>query len=193
MTPNLLFLLTLLAFISTNLDDLFILMAFFAKKEFSKGDVIIGQYIGLLSLILISSTAYFIQLFIPYYLIGLLGAIPIIIGVKNLLHLYINSNSSQINLNKPNDRYKSLQVALVTFANGGDNIGVYIPIFASLSLVEIAAVVLIFIALTGLWCIIGLKMVENRIIGSKIKNYGHLILPFVLIAIGVLIILRSFL
>lgn len=168
-------------------------MAFFAKKEFSKGDVIIGQYIGLLSLILISSTAYFIQLFIPYYLIGLLGAIPIIIGVKNLLHLYINPNSSQINLNKPNDRYKSLQVALVTFANGGDNIGVYIPIFASLSLVEIAAVVLIFIALTGLWCIIGLKMVENRIIGSKIKNYGHLILPFVLIAIGVLIILRSFL
>lgn len=86
-----------------------------------------------------------------------------------------------------------MQVALVTFANGGDNIGVYIPIFASLSLVEIAAVVLIFIALTGLWCIIGLKMVENRIIGSKIKNYGHLILPFVLIAIGVLIILRSFL
>lgn len=52
-----LFLISLLAFISTNLDDLFILMAFFAKKDFSKGDVILGQYLGLISLILISTLA----------------------------------------------------------------------------------------------------------------------------------------
>lgn len=46
--------------------------------------------------------------------------------------------------------------------------------------------------MTGFWCITGIKMVENRIIGDKIKRYGHIILPFVLIGIGVLIILRGF-
>jgi len=192
MTPNTLFLIAFLAFISTNLDDLFILMAFFAKNEFNCRDVVVGQYIGLLSLILISSAAYLFQLFIPKYLIGLLGFIPIIIGVKNLFNLYENSNSNKVNLNKPTNGFKFMQVALVTFANGGDNIGVYAPIFASLSFMEISQVVLIFIVMTGLWCIISLKMVKNRIIGNKIKKYGHLTLPFILIGIGILIILRGF-
>jgi len=102
-------------------------MAFFAKKEFHIRDVFIGQYIGLLSLILISSMAYFFQLLMPNYLIGFLGFIPISIGVKNLLNLFKNINSDQTHLNKPKNRYKFMQVALVTFANGRDNIGVYAP------------------------------------------------------------------
>lgn len=75
MTPYILFFVTLLAFISTNLDDLFILMAFFAIKEFHIRTCY-WTYIGLLSLILISSMAYFFQLLIPNYLIGFLGFIP---------------------------------------------------------------------------------------------------------------------
>jgi len=192
MTDSILFLITLLAFISTNLDDLFILMAFFSKKEFPRRDVVMGQYIGLLLLILISSMAYFFQLFIPNYLIGLLGFIPIIIGVKNLLNLYRDSNSDRIHLNEPKKRFKFMQVALVTFANGGDNIGVYAPIFASLSFAGILQVVLIFMAMTGIWCIVSFKLVENKILGGKIKSYGHIIFPFVLITIGLLIIFRTY-
>lgn len=185
----------LFVFISTNLDDLFVLMAFFAKKDFIKVDVVIGQFLGMLSLILISSLAYFFQFLLPNYLLGLLGILPIIIGVKNLIGVYKDSKSDPVkgdDLNLPEERLPFLQVALVTFANGGDNIGVYAPIFAGLSLTGLTQLIIIFMIMTGLWCILSLKMIENRIIGGKVKKYGHIIFPFVLIVIGIFVIINGF-
>ena len=190
-----LILITLIAFISTNLDDLFVLMAFFTKKDYLRLEVILGQYLGMISLILISSLAYFFQLIIPNNWIGFLGIIPIIIGVKNLLNIHVKSKSDTIFVEstaKDNKvRFKFLQVGLVTFANGGDNIGVYAPLFAGINYMEITQVILIFMLMTGLWCIISIKLVDNQIIGEKIMKYGHLILPLVLIGIGIIIILRG--
>ena len=75
------------AFVSTNLDDLFILAAFFANPEFRAKDVVLGQYLGFIVLLSISSLAYFAQFIIPSNWISLLGVVPIIIGIRSLLHL----------------------------------------------------------------------------------------------------------
>ena len=42
---------TLSAFIATNTDDLFILMAFFTRPEFRKWEIVLGQYLGMIALI----------------------------------------------------------------------------------------------------------------------------------------------
>lgn len=190
-----LFIITITAFISTNLDDLFILMAFFTRKDFNKRDVILGQYIGMISLILISSTAYFFQLIIPKYLIGLLGFIPIIIGVRNLYSLTKNSKSTNnyIKSSKSRTKLKYLAVAIVTFANGGDNIGIYAPLFAGMDYLEIIQVIFMFMIMTGLWSLLSFILVDNKIIGRKIKKYGNYLFPFFLIIIGILIIIRGLL
>ena len=39
------------AFVSTNIDDLFILMVFFATPRFPSSQIVLGQYIGIGSLI----------------------------------------------------------------------------------------------------------------------------------------------
>jgi cadmium resistance transport/sequestration family protein len=197
MQTALLIIITLSAFIATNLDDMFILMAFFALPDFKKEEVVLGQYMGMIILILISSLAYMFQLIIPSYWIGLLGVFPIIIGVRNLLNLRKDSTQKtpkkvKNNLFSGKTGLKSFQVAMVTFANGGDNLGVYAPLFAGLDLQELLLVILIFLIMTGLWCFLSFKMVNNRIIGTKIRNFAHLILPFVLITIGFYIILRGF-
>jgi cadmium resistance protein CadD (predicted permease) len=198
---------SLLAFISTNLDDIFLLTAFFARDDFLKRDVILGQYLGMMVLILISSTAYFFKFIIPDYLIGLLGFLPLIIGVKNLLYIPKNSkiyneksddaDKNHNSFKTPNDgnkrRFKLLKVFSVTFASGGDNIGVYAPLFVGWGYLEILVVVLVFLIMTGIWCLMGIKMVDNRIIGKRIEKYGHLILPLVLIGIGIMIIIKGFL
>ncbi|HEX7467746.1 MAG TPA: cadmium resistance transporter [Methanobacterium sp.] len=192
-----LIIITLSAFIATNLDDIFILMAFFASSDFKKEEVVLGQYLGMIMLILISSLAYLFQLIIPSYWIGLLGIFPIIIGVRNLLNIR-KDPAQQIPKKVENNSFsgktglKSFQIAGVTFANGGDNLGVYAPLFAGLDLQELLQVILIFLVMTGLWCFLSFKIVNNRIIGTKIRIYGHLILPFVLIAIGFYIILQGF-
>ena len=79
---------------------------------------------------------------------------------------------------------QALAVAGVTVANGGDNLGVYIPMFAN-SLSAIPLFVVVFAVMTLLWCVLGYILVNNRIFGHLIRRYGHKILPLVLIALGV--------
>ncbi len=76
------------AFVSTNIDDLFILMVFFATPRFPSSQIVLGQYIGMGSLIGVSLAGSLITLVLPRNLIGLIGLFPIAIGIKELLHLH---------------------------------------------------------------------------------------------------------
>jgi cadmium resistance protein CadD (predicted permease) len=75
------------AFVSTNIDDLFILMVFFATPRFPFSQIVLGQYIGMGSLIGVSLAGSLITLVLPRNIIGLIGLFPIIIGIKELLEL----------------------------------------------------------------------------------------------------------
>ena len=185
------------AFIATNLDDMFILIYFFTRNEFNKGSIVLGQYIGISVLILISMLAYFFKFIIPPTYIALLGIFPIAIGLNHLCNFKKNSShnlSNKINYTNKKDIIHDnsslsimniLKVATVTFSNGGDNIGVYAPLFASLSISQIFLTSTTFLVMIGIWCIISYIMVINKIIGYKLQEYGHIILPFVLIIIGI--------
>jgi cadmium resistance protein CadD (predicted permease) len=184
-----------MAFIATNLDDMFILISFFARNDFSKVSVILGQYIGISVLILISMLAYFFKFIIPSTYIALLGIFPIAIGLNHLLNFKKNTInlSNKLNYTSKKDVVRNnsleiiniLKVSTVTFSNGGDNIGVYAPLFASLSISQIFLTLTTFLVMIGIWCVLSYIMVINKIIGYKLQEYGHIILPFVLITIGV--------
>ncbi|MGB9937282.1 MAG: cadmium resistance transporter [Methanobacterium sp.] len=179
-----------LAFTATNIDDLFILTFFFSNKNFKESHIIIGQYLGVFSLVLISSLGYFFKFIIPPSLLGLLGLIPIIIGIKELLKLRKHKEISE-ELNKEIKYNKSsiFKVSLVTISNGGDNIGIYMPLFATISDYELLTVLFIFFLMIAIWCFISHSLVNHRFLSSKIEKYGHLIFPFVLIGIGIYVLL----
>lgn len=178
------------AFAATNIDDLVVLMFFFAAGKHEKNSVIIGQYLGFLSLAMLSSTAYFIQFMVPSYFISLLGVFPVAIGLKKIMDLRNQGSETEaLVLNDASGYWRNLfQVASVTFINGGDNLGVYGPLFAGMSPSNIFFVIMVFLAMVGVWCILAILMVENRFLGDKIEKYGHIVLPFVLIALGLMIL-----
>src|SRR5215212_1291762 len=123
------------AFAATNIDDIFVLMLFFSSLTFPLRQVVLGQYIGIGLLVSISALGSFISLVIPTYIIGLLGIAPIAIGVKKLIKFRkkdeSNSKSKETSQdNKKKNNVGFAAVAAVTFSNGGDNIGVYAPLFA---------------------------------------------------------------
>lgn len=192
-----LIIIAVVAFLATNLDDLFVLMIFFAHPDYNDTQIVIGQYIGISSLILISTLAYFFKFFIPSSFIGLLGIFPIIIGLKNLLNLRKreeNHDSKDKRENKSISRFINssiFSVVVVSFTNGGDNIGVYAPLFATLNINQLYFVILIFLIMIGIWCLISYRLVNNRRLGGRIREYGHLVLPFVLIIIGISILIKS--
>jgi len=81
----------------------------------------------------------------------------------------------------------------VTFSNGGDNIGVYTPLFAKYNAAsQITALAAIFMAMTAIWCIAAYYLVNHPLVASKIGRIGHIILPFVLIGLGIYILIESF-
>lgn len=79
-------------------------------------------------------------------------------------------------------------VAAVIFANAGDNIGVYIPFFATYRGWQIAIIVMLFLLLVTVWCYIAYKLIAFLIIAQTLERYDHIIVPFFLIGLGILIL-----
>lgn len=175
----------IITFVSTNIDDIFILMLFFTevKEGLKTKHIITGQFLGIGILVVISIIVSRGMLFLPKGYLNLLGIIPIYIGVKGL-----------INRNKEEEVKKSkkdgiLKVASITIANGGDNLGIYIPLFSSMNKEALLITMIIFTLLTGLWCYIGFKLSKNSFIEEKLEKYKSVAVPIVFICIGLYILI----
>src|SRR5215470_9292138 len=104
----------IVAFAATNLDDIIVLTFFFAQKNLQIWRVVLGQYLGLACLILLSLVGFFASLVIPTRWISLLGFIPIAIGVRKLIAWKGQTEEVEVR------RAESfVTVAAITFANGG--------------------------------------------------------------------------
>jgi cadmium resistance protein CadD (predicted permease) len=158
--------------------------------------VILGQYLGIGFLVGIGILGSLIALVIPSHIVGLLGIAPILIGIKHLVEnrMKVKSPSMKSKHEKNKSHFSFLSVAAVTIANGGDNIGVYVPLFSKYTTVEqITVIVTIFIIMTAIWCAAAYYLVNHPLLASKIQRTGKLILPFVLIGLGMYILMDSFL
>src|SRR5262245_57979284 len=181
-------------FVATNLDDIFILVAFFADPRIRSRDVIIGQYLGISSLVIVSVIAALIALAIPTAYVGLLGLAPIAIGTSKLVNWWPGDEERADDMPGHGDSRRNgdvLTVAAVTIANGGDNLAVYTATFAVRSGLETAVVVAVFTVMTGVWCAVAHWLVHHQTIGVPIRQYGHRILPIVLIGLGFLIMFEA--
>jgi cadmium resistance protein CadD (predicted permease) len=181
-------------FASTNVDDVFVLVGFFSDKRFRTRDTVLGQYVGITALFSASVAASLFSLVIPRAYIGLLGVIPILIGGMKLFELYQQRDPTEETLDRHSDANgngRVATVALVTLANGGDNIGIYTPSFAIHSAHKIIAIALAFVVMTALWCFVAHTIVNHPKLGSPIRRYGHRVTPVVLVALGVLILYQA--
>jgi cadmium resistance protein CadD (predicted permease) len=173
-------------FASTNLDDLVVLLGFFADRRFRARDIVAGQFAGVAALFLVSAAGSLLSLVIPKTYLGLLGILPIVIGIRKLSDLRHDASAPE------NSSQGSVAgVTLVTIANGGDNIGIYIPAFAVHSGAEIGVIAIVFVAMTALWCMLAHWMVNHRRFGAPLRRYGHIFAPLVLIGLGIVIIYKA--
>jgi cadmium resistance protein CadD (predicted permease) len=181
---------------STNIDDLLILAVFFADPRVRIGAVIAGRFIGLAVLVLLSAGAALLAMAVPGEWIALLGLMPLVLGLRLLPALSgkggdAGAGPDAVSADDAPPRRgfiaQAFTVAGVTLANGGDNLGVYIPLFATAPQ-AIITYVLVFAVMTAAWCALGYLAVNNPLIGSRIRRHGHVLLPVVLIALGLYIL-----
>jgi cadmium resistance transport/sequestration family protein len=195
------------SFVATNLDDIVVLLIFFSQVSptFRRRHIVGGQYLGFVTLLLLSLPGYFGGLVLPKAWVGLLGLLPIWVGITQLLDKdaedpEVQAVSSEVALGQKTSiltwvtsflNPQTYQVAAVTVANGGDNLGIYIPLFASNSLSRLTVIVSVFLVLVGAWCWIAERLTRQRAIALLLSRYGHRIIPFVLMGLGLYILIDS--
>lgn len=189
------------AFTATNLDDLVILTLLFSQVNatFRSRHIVIGQYLGFSALLIASLSGFFGGLFLPPHWIGLLGLVPIAIGLNRLFNPESDSleeaqEETEKSTLSPFASFLSPQtysVAAITVANGSDNIGIYVPLFANSELASLLVILGVFLSLVGVWCYVTYKLTCQPAITDVLTRYGNTLVPYVLIGLGVFIVLES--
>ena len=190
-----------IAFIATNIDDIVILLLFFSQinTNFRPRHIVAGQLLGFTVLLILSLPGLFGGLVLSKNWIGLLGLLPMSIGISSLVNQEEDSSKEIIAATEEAEvstitsffSPQTYSVAAVTIANGSDNISVYIPLFASCNLETFLVIIGLFFLLLGVWCYVAYKLISNRVIAEVFTHYVNNLVPFVLIGLGAFIVLKS--
>ncbi|MGW5557938.1 cadmium resistance transporter [Micromonospora sp. NPDC003944] len=174
-------------FAATDIDDIVILTLFFVAAR-STGrprtwQIVAGQYLGIGALALASAVVAAGLLVVPDPWTGLLGLLPIALGVRALRR----SDEDEA----PTVVTGALGVAGVTIANGADNVAVYVPVFRALGPADSAVFLLVFVLLIALWCAVGAWLGGHPRVVALVERAGHWLVPTIFIGIGVVILVSS--
>lgn len=179
-------------FIATNIDDIIVLSLFFARGAGQRGTtarIAAGQYLGFAGilgaavLVSLGAGAFLPQEAIPYF-----GLIPLALGLWAAWGAWRGDDDDDDETAK---NVTVLTVAGVTFANGGDNIGVYVPVFLTVGPAAVVAYCVVFLLLVAVLVMLAKFVATRRPIAEVLERWEHVLFPVVLIGLGAVILVSG--
>ncbi|HFI0143902.1 cadmium resistance transporter [Streptococcus suis] len=170
--------------ISTSIDYFLILFLLFsqAKKPGEKRTIYFGQLLASFILILLSSIlSQVANVFLADWILGLLGFVPILLGVRILFE---NEEETEI----PDSKIGLLSVIFISLASGVDNLGIFTPYFTTLSTLETLLTAGLILLETVAICYLAEKFGSLHSISEFIEKYEKMILPTIFIILGIYIL-----
>ncbi|GAA2587167.1 cadmium resistance transporter [Winogradskya consettensis] len=180
-------------FAVTNIDDLLILAVFFGRATGARAwRIVAGQYLGFLGILVVSVVGALGAGLLPEALIPYLGLLPLFLGLRAGWSAWRTRHDDESADGEPSEKAPGpLQVAAVTFANGGDNIGVYVPVFTVAGPGGMTIYAGVFLVGVALWCAAGWFLATRPPVARALSRWGHVVLPVVLMGIGLIILLEG--
>ncbi|CCG02853.1 cadmium resistance transporter [Blastococcus saxobsidens] len=183
-------------FLATNIDDIIVLSLFYARGAGQRGTtakILVGQYLGfgaiLAAAVLVALGA---RSFLPEEAIPYFGLIPLGLGLLAAWRVWRSDDDDDDDEGKVSGKTLSaLTIAAVTFANGGDNIGVYVPVFATVGTAGILAYSVVFLALVAVLVAAARFVATRKPIAEVLERWEHVLFPIVLIGLGVVILVEG--
>ncbi|MDX8150181.1 cadmium resistance transporter [Patulibacter brassicae] len=178
-------------FIATNIDDIIVLSLFFARGAGQRGTtarLIAGQYLGFAGilgaavLVSVGAGSFLPQEVIPYF-----GLIPLALGLWAAWGAWRDDDDAQA----AGKNVGVWTVAGVTFANGGDNIGVYVPVFLSVEPAAVVAFCVVFLLLVAVLVMLAKFVATRPPIAEVLERWEHVLFPVVLIGLGIVILVSG--
>lgn len=184
-------------YISTSIDYLIVLIILFAQlsQNKQKWHIYAGQYLGTGLLVGVSLVAAYVVNFVPEaWIVGLLGLIPIYLGIRFAIvgegeEEEEEETIERLEQSKANQLFWT--VTLLTIASGGDNLGIYIPYFASLDWAQTLVALLVFAIGVIIFCKLSQVLSSIPLISETIEKYTRIIVPLVFIPLGLYIMYES--
>lgn len=185
-------------YISTSIDYLIVLIILFAQlsQNKQKWHIYAGQYLGTGLLVGVSLVAAYVVNFVPKaWMVGLLGLIPIYLGIRFAIVGEGEEEEEEEEIIERLEQSKATQlfwtVTLLTIASGGDNLGIYIPYFASLDWAQTLVALLVFAIGVIIFCELSRVLSSIPLISETIEKYERIIVPLVFIPLGLYIMYES--
>jgi cadmium resistance protein CadD (predicted permease) len=180
---------SIVAFASTNVDDVLLLLALMADRRFRTSQVVLGQYVGIATLVIGSVALAAFAIKLPEGTTRWLGVLPILLGLRQLWQLWRTGGK---HVATTYDGVKGIpRVALVTISNGADNLAVYVPLLTKIGGGGFVVLVIVFTLMTALWCGSAAWLLRHRSVADLVEGWGHQAMPFVLLLLGLYILLRA--
>jgi cadmium resistance protein CadD (predicted permease) len=195
------------AFVGTNVDNCVVTMAMVAGAPLRRAHrIAAGQVVGFVVVVAVSAAGAAVLYEFSPAVVGLLGLVPLAIGVSGLLGLARRRGAAEAApavaptgrsprwRRRPEDRAvgQSLTAAaLVTIAAGGDNLAVYIPLLRVGGATNLAAIAAVFVAGEVLvtWLVLaGGRHPKAR---QMMLRVGHVAIPVLLCCVGVLVMVQA--
>lgn len=182
-------------FVATNLDDIVILTVLFAvaargTSRLRGWQIVAGQYLGLITLIAVSFLAALGLTIVPDEWVGLLGLIPLAIGVLALVRT-LRGKDDDDEAESALKAVGLLGVAGITIANGGDNIAIYTPVFRTMPTTDALVTIAVFLVLLAGWCLLARAIGSNEKVTEALEKVEHWLVPVVFIGLGLFILVES--
>lgn len=186
---------SIILYSGTAVDLLIILMLFFAKRKSRKdiSNIYLGQFLGSVSLIFLSLLFAFVLNYIPSKeILGLLGLIPIFLGLKVLLLGDSDGEAIAKDGLRKDDKNLIFLVAMITFAScGADNIGVFVPYFITLNLANLIVALLTFLVMIYLLVFSAQKLAQVPSVGETLEKYSRWFIAVVYLGLGMYILIEN--
>ncbi len=170
-------------FAITNIDDIVILALLFSRttgRRRGAARVVAGQYLGFVAILAVAIPTPLGVRLLPEAVIPYFGLLPLLLGIRAGWEAWPERGHEHDEASDTDpaqaDQLGVLSVAAVTFANGGDNIAVYVAVF---------------LALVAVWCAAGRVFATRRPVAQGQSRWGHIVLPIVLIALGIGILVEG--
>jgi cadmium resistance protein CadD (predicted permease) len=178
--------------VATTIDDVLVLAVFFGQVNGNRAAIariVLGEYLGFGAILAISV----VGALLPKAAIPYAGLVPMLLGLRAAwvawrAHRAIDEVDNDVGTGRG---LGVVQVALISFANGGNNVGVYVPVFAVVGYSATIGYVVVFLVGVAVWCGVGWYFASRPAMTRALSRWGHLLLPVVLIGIGLGILIKG--
>jgi cadmium resistance protein CadD (predicted permease) len=179
-------------FVGTNVDDIIVLTVLFLSSRAGGKPKIwqiwAGQYLGVAALVALSGIAALGLTIIPDDYVGLLGLLPIALGIYGLVSAVRADNDDEDG--SPAVTGGLVTVAGLTIANGADNISVYTPVFRTIGVGPTIVTMFVFAVGIAIWCVAASLLGAHKKVVGIVERHGEWLVPAVFIIIGALIMVE---